>query len=45
MSGHVNPLLRFFPELESLQGVAQDPKWHPEGDVWNHTLASVDAAA
>jgi tRNA nucleotidyltransferase (CCA-adding enzyme) len=38
-------LLRFFPELESLQGVAQDPKWHPEGDVWVHTLLVVDEAA
>jgi tRNA nucleotidyltransferase (CCA-adding enzyme) len=36
--------LRFFPELEALQGVPQDPTWHPEGDVWVHTLLSIDAA-
>ncbi len=36
--------LRFFPELEALEGVPQDPRWHPEGDVWVHTLLSVDAA-
>ena len=38
-------LLRFFPELDALRGVAQDPEWHPEGDVWTHTLMVVDAAA
>ena len=38
-------LLRFFPELDALRGVPQDPKWHPEGDVWVHTLMVLDAAA
>lgn len=38
-------LLRFFPELDCLRGVPQDPEWHPEGDVWTHTLLSVDQAA
>ena len=38
-------LLRFFPELDRLRGVPQDPEWHPEGDVWTHTLLSVDQAA
>ena len=38
-------LLRFFPELAALDGVAQDPTWHPEGDVWTHTLMVVDCAA
>ena len=38
-------LLHFFPELEALQGVAQDPRWHPEGDVWVHTLMVIDEAA
>ena len=37
--------LRFFPELDALRGVAQDPEWHPEGDVWTHTLMVLDAAA
>jgi len=38
-------LLRFFPELQRLPGVPQDPRWHPEGDVWTHTLMVVDEAA
>lgn len=38
-------LLRFFPEIEKLQGVPQDPKWHPEGDVWVHTMLVIDEAA
>lgn len=38
-------LVRFFPELSALRGVEQDPRWHPEGDVWQHTLLVVDAAA
>jgi len=41
----VTGLLRFFPELESLIDVPQDPQWHPEGDVWTHTLMVVDEAA
>jgi tRNA nucleotidyltransferase (CCA-adding enzyme) len=38
-------LLRFFPELDAMRGVPQDPLWHPEGDVWVHTLMVVDEAA
>ena len=38
-------LLRFFPQLLALVGVPQDPQWHPEGDVWVHTLMVVDEAA
>ncbi|MDD9983432.1 MAG: HD domain-containing protein, partial [Gammaproteobacteria bacterium] len=37
--------LRFFPELDTLRGVPQDPEWHPEGDVWVHTLMVLDVAA
>jgi len=37
--------LRFFPELAALVGCQQDPAWHPEGDVWNHTLCCLDAFA
>jgi len=36
---------RYFPELHALIGVPQDPKWHPEGDVWIHTMMSIDAMA
>ncbi len=35
-------ILDDFPELKALQGVAQDPGYHPEGDVWVHTLMVLD---
>jgi tRNA nucleotidyltransferase (CCA-adding enzyme) len=34
-----------FPFLQRLQGVPQDPEWHPEGDVAVHTMHVADAAA
>ena len=34
-----------FPELARLAETPQDPEWHPEGDVWLHTLMVVDEAA
>ena len=37
--------VRYYPELERLIGCKQDPAWHPEGDVWNHTLCCLDAFA
>lgn len=33
------------PELEPLADTPQDPEWHPEGDVWTHTLQALDQAA
>jgi tRNA nucleotidyltransferase (CCA-adding enzyme) len=33
------------PELLPLEATEQDPAWHPEGDVWTHTLLSLDEAA
>ncbi len=35
---------RLFPELAATVGCAQEPEWHPEGDVWVHTLMVVDEA-
>ena len=35
---------RLFPELEALVDCPQEPEWHPEGDVWVHTLMVVDEA-
>jgi len=32
------------PELRPLVGCEQDVLWHPEGDVWVHTLMVVDEA-
>ena len=37
--------LRFFTELMALDGCEQEPEWHPEGDVWVHTLHCMDAFA
>lgn len=37
--------LELYPEVFTLIGVQQNPEWHPEGDVWQHTLHVVDAAA
>ncbi|MGH8636613.1 MAG: HD domain-containing protein [Burkholderiales bacterium] len=35
---------RLFPELHALVGCPQEPEWHPEGDVWIHTLMVIDQA-
>jgi tRNA nucleotidyltransferase (CCA-adding enzyme) len=35
---------RLWPELEALIDCPQEPEWHPEGDVWIHTLMVVDEA-
>lgn len=37
--------LQLFPELAALQGTPQNPKYHPEGDVWIHNLMVLDACA
>jgi len=37
--------LRDYPELAALAGCPQNPEWHPEGDVWVHTLHCLDAFA
>jgi tRNA nucleotidyltransferase (CCA-adding enzyme) len=35
---------RLWPELGALAGCPQEPEWHPEGDVWVHTLMVIDQA-
>jgi tRNA nucleotidyltransferase (CCA-adding enzyme) len=35
---------QLFPELKALVGCKQEPEWHPEGDVWVHTLQVIDQA-
>jgi tRNA nucleotidyltransferase (CCA-adding enzyme) len=35
---------RLLPELVPLATCPQEPEWHPEGDVWTHTLMVVDEA-
>ncbi|MBP3632951.1 MAG: hypothetical protein J6J43_00055 [Oscillospiraceae bacterium] len=41
-TGNLKP---WFSEIAALIGVEQDPVFHPEGDVWEHTLLVLDAAA
>lgn len=41
----MNQLDFWFKEVADLIGVEQNPKFHPEGDVWNHTMMVLDAAA
>jgi len=35
---------QLFPECQTLVGCEQEADWHPEGDVWTHTLMVVDEA-
>ncbi len=35
-------ILKYFKELEALVGCIQDKVYHPEGDVWVHTLMALD---
>ena len=36
-------LSQLLPEVAALRGIAQPPAFHPEGDVWTHTLQMLDA--
>lgn len=40
-SGWIN----HYPQIQQMMGTPQDPKWHPEGDVFIHTSLVCDAAA
>lgn len=35
--------IEHFPELDALRRTPQDPRWHPEGDVFKHTGHCCDA--
>ena len=35
-------VLKYFPELKALISCVQDPIYHPEGDVWIHTMMCLD---
>lgn len=35
-------LQEVLPEVKALQGVAQPPEFHPEGDVWTHTILMLE---
>ena len=38
-------LAQVLPEAVRLRGVAQPPEFHPEGDVWTHTMLMLSRAA
>jgi len=38
-------LRQILPELYDTIGVPQNPEWHPEGDVFEHTCQALDMAA
>jgi poly(A) polymerase len=38
-------LAQVLPEVKRMQGVEQPPEFHPEGDVWVHTLMLLDQLA
>ncbi|MFA5502543.1 MAG: HD domain-containing protein [Sulfurovaceae bacterium] len=38
-------VLRYYPELKALVGLHQSPIYHPEGDVWTHTMMALDEMA
>lgn len=42
---HETGWLKHFPAIHNLRDVPQDPKWHPEGDVFEHTKHTMNAAA
>jgi poly(A) polymerase len=39
----VGLLREILPEIQAMQGVAQPPEYHPEGDVWIHTMLMLEA--
>lgn len=41
----VNGLEVWFPLISKLTGLPQNPEYHPEGDVWTHTMQVLDRGA
>jgi len=42
MLGATGLLHQILPEIEALKGVQQPPEYHPEGDVWTHTMMMLE---
>lgn len=40
----IGRLKEILPELHATIGVEQEPEWHPEGDVFEHSLQALDKA-
>jgi hypothetical protein len=41
-SAATGELFNIIPALKGLDEAPQDPRWHPEGDVWTHTLLVIE---
>ena len=44
LAAEIGVIDRLFPEVRATMGCPQEPEWHPEGDVWVHTLMVLDEA-
>lgn len=44
LAREIGVVRQIFPEIEPLYDCPQEPEWHPEGDVWTHTLMVIDEA-
>lgn len=40
----IGRLQQILPELAATIGIEQEPSWHPEGDVFEHTMQALDSA-
>jgi tRNA nucleotidyltransferase (CCA-adding enzyme) len=41
----IKRMTEVMPELAATKGIPQEAEWHPEGDVFEHTMQTIDAAA
>jgi len=42
MMAETGILKQILPEVDSMRGVLQPPRFHPEGDVWEHTMIMME---
>lgn len=42
---HALGIFAQYPFIENMAQTPQDPIWHPEGDVWAHTMLTVESAS
>ena len=44
LAREIDVTTKLLPEMHALIDCPQEPEWHPEGDVWIHTLMVIDRA-
>lgn len=42
LASELGLLIHILPEIENMKAVGQPPEFHPEGDVWTHTMLCLD---